>query len=300
MIDHILVPLDGSKLAEAAIPPVIQLATALQAGVKLIHVIEADAPETVHGERHLRDEQSACMYLTEQAERFPKETEVECHVHTEEVKHVAQSIASHADEMHSELIVMCAHGQGGWGERVVGSIAQQVIAVGRTPVLLLQMGEKETAREVQFRSLLVALDSNPEHEGGFQLAAEIGPKLKARINLVHVVPTMATLSGSPAAAGRLLPASASAMLDMSEAVAEKYLEGKAEPLRKSGLLVETLVLRGDPAEMVVKAGKVLSADIIVVGTHGKAGFEAFWQGSVAARIIAKSKLPILLAPVEKH
>jgi nucleotide-binding universal stress UspA family protein len=53
MFKHILVPLDGSKLAEAAIPAAASLAQTLEAPVTLLHLIEQDAPQEIHRDHHL-------------------------------------------------------------------------------------------------------------------------------------------------------------------------------------------------------------------------------------------------------
>ena len=53
--------------------------------------------------------------------------------------------------------------------------------------------------------------------------------------------------------------------------------------------------RGDPAPQVVAAAR--GSDLIVIGTHGKAGMKAFWSGSVASKIITQTHHPILLIPV---
>jgi nucleotide-binding universal stress UspA family protein len=50
----------------------------------------------------------------------------------------------------------------------------------------------------------------------------------------------------------------------------------------------------------VKAAKSFDADLIVVFTHGSAGTQAFWRGSVTARIVAKSRVPVFLVPIRKH
>ena len=55
--------------------------------------------------------------------------------------------------------------------------------------------------------------------------------------------------------------------------------------------------RGDPALAIVRTARKLSADMVVMGTHGRAGTEAFWEGSVAARVIARSRVPLLLVPL---
>ena len=72
MFKHILLPLDGSQLAEAALPVVVYLADKLKAQVTLLHIIEKNAPASVHGQRHLTNEAEACQYLQEVAEKaFP-------------------------------------------------------------------------------------------------------------------------------------------------------------------------------------------------------------------------------------
>jgi nucleotide-binding universal stress UspA family protein len=62
MFKHILVPLDGSKLAEAALPAAVSLAQTFNAPVTLLHIIEQDAPEEVHRERHLTEAREAEAY----------------------------------------------------------------------------------------------------------------------------------------------------------------------------------------------------------------------------------------------
>ena len=159
MFKHILLPLDGSQLAESALPVVAYLAEKLKARVTLLHVIEKNAPTAVHGQRHLVDNEEAYQYLEEIAEKvFPDSMEVYRHVHTEEVNQVSQSIVQHSDEFAPDLIVMCAHGEGGLRDFVVGSIAQQVIAAGSIPVLFLQPETAEKQEFSGFQNLLVALE----------------------------------------------------------------------------------------------------------------------------------------------
>ena len=69
-IRHLIVPLDGSRLAEAALPITRQLAQSLVAPVTLVHLIERHAPERIHGEHHLSSPGEAERYLTELSRRF--------------------------------------------------------------------------------------------------------------------------------------------------------------------------------------------------------------------------------------
>jgi nucleotide-binding universal stress UspA family protein len=114
MFKHIFVPLDGSKLAEAALPATAFFARCFGAQVSLVHLIEKGRPQTVHDQPHLHDEKEAAAYLGKIAASFPKEQHVNFHVHAEEVSHVAQSIVDHSmTELHSDLVIMCTHGGDG-------------------------------------------------------------------------------------------------------------------------------------------------------------------------------------------
>ena len=106
MFKHILVPLDGSQLAEAAIPFAVEFCRKLDAQITLLHVIEKDAPSEVHGQRHLTNEPESCDYLGDISERyFGFCAKVEKHVHTEEVSEVAASIVDHSGEFKPDLII---------------------------------------------------------------------------------------------------------------------------------------------------------------------------------------------------
>jgi nucleotide-binding universal stress UspA family protein len=299
MFRHLLVPLDGSHLAEAALPPAITLAHLLQAPVTLFHVIERHAPKEVHGERHLTDSEEARTYLEEVAARFPPDIHVESHVHTSEVSDVARSIVEHVGELESDLIVMCTHGRGGLRSWLFGSIAQQVLSLGTSPVLLVQPDTAGIAPPFRCRRLLIPLDGDPEHEQGLPVAATLAQVCQAALHLVMVIPTRDTLSGEQASTARLLPSTMSALLDMSQQGAEEYLHRHVTQLQAGGLPVTASVRRGAPAVIIAQTAQEAETDLIVLGTHGKAGMDAFWSGSVTPQIFSRARLPLLLVRVHK-
>ncbi len=57
------------------------------------------------------------------------------------------------------------------------------------------------------------------------------------------------------------------------------------------------VARGYPAQTIARTATQVKADLIVLGTHGKAGIDAFWAGSVAPKVSARTDIPLLLVPV---
>jgi nucleotide-binding universal stress UspA family protein len=298
MFRRLLVPLDGSHLAEAALPAAAMIAHPLKATVTLAHLIERDAPQAVHGERHLRTTEEATSYLGEIAQRFfGKEIDVTLHVHAVAVRDVARGIAEHAKEFQADLIVMCTHGKRGWRRLVLGSIAQQVLSAGHCPVLLLQPSDAGAAAPTAFRRILVALDGDPDHERSLPIAAGLAKGLGAALHLLTVVPTLGTVQGAEAATGIMLPAATAEVLDLTEDAARAHLAELARGLAAHAIAVTCTTARGDPDSRIVEEAAREQADVIVLGTHGKAGMNAFWSGSVAPHIPSKTHLPLLLIPV---
>jgi nucleotide-binding universal stress UspA family protein len=264
-------------------------------------VIEKNAPQEVHGERHLTDDEEAHRYLDEIAQKtFSPEVEVDNHVHSEEVRDVAKSITAHVSEFEPDLIIMCAHGRGGVRDVVMGSIAQQVISLGATPLLLLHPEEDWQTKPPGLSKFLIGLDGVAEHEASLNFGGDLALKLGAELQLVNVVQTPDTLQGERAAAGKLLPATTMAMLEMTESYALQYLEEKAARYRSQGMTVALQVRRGDPHKQLIKAAEATHSDVIVLGTHGKAGMGAFWSGSVAPKLVGQTRIPLLLVPVKRY
>jgi nucleotide-binding universal stress UspA family protein len=296
MFEQILVPLDGSKLAEAAIPAAVYLSKIFLSSVSLVHVIESNAPELVHGERHLGSRDEAVAYLQTIANTmFPSDVWVETHVHEEKVEDVAQAIFSHVNEFESDLAVMCTHGHGGLREVLYGSIAQQVVRQGTTPVLLIRPDNNKEG-VFQFRKIMVPLDGDPEHEQGLPIAAGVALGCEAGLHLLAVVHTVRTLPGDQALTGRLLPGATSAFLDLLAVQSKENLKEKVKGFQELGIKTTIEVKRGDPVHSIIKSALCENVDLIVMSTHGKAGTNAFWEGSVAPRVSGRTHLPLLLVP----
>ena len=300
MFKHILVPLDGSKLAEAAIPPAVSLTRKLTAPVTLLHIMEKDAPQEVHNDRHITQADEASGYLEDIVKReFPAEGQVNWHVHTAPVKDVSASIVKHAmTEFQPDLIVMCTHGRSGVRELLYGSIAQQVVAQGMTPLLLIKPGI-DAATSFKLDKIIVPLDSGPVHDDSLPVTQELASAYGSNIHLLTVIPTFTTVAGEAAAAGTLLPATTSALLDIEVENAEEDLRAHLSELKQGGFRASAEVARGDPATQILNISEKLNADLIALTTHRKAGAAAFWARSVAPNVARRARVPILLIPLEE-
>jgi nucleotide-binding universal stress UspA family protein len=298
MFKHLLVPLDGSRMAESALPAARYLASTLKASVTLVHIIERDAPQAVHGDRHLTRPDEAYSYLKNVAQSaFSDDLCVEQHVHTNQIADMARGILDHVGELTPDLIVMCTHGRGGLRTLLLGAIAQQVVARGATPVLLVRPTGRRSGAPFIITRVLVPLDGTASHEQGLPLAVELARACAATVHLVLVVPTVGTLSGHQAATGMLLPRATEAVLELVQQDAAEYLQRHLIQLEAQGISGRAEVCRGDPTGAIVATAKRAGVDLIVLGTHGKVGTDAFWSGSVAPKVSNRSRLPLLLVPL---
>ena len=295
MLRHVLVPLDGSILAEAALPAAAATAKAFDARVTLFHVVEEWAPETVHGQRHLTDAAQARAYLESVARRpLFGDREVDIHVHEARTTNVADSIMAHADELGADLVVLCTHGQGGLKGLIFGRIALRALGRGRTPILLVSPPATDEPPPFVCRSILVPLDGTAGHELALPTASVLARAWAATIHLVIVVPTAATLSGHEAATGVLMPSATRVVLDLAQRGAEEYVERLTQALRADGLSAKSYVSRGEPAVCLVDAANTVGADLVVMATHAKGALDAFWSGSLTPKLMETLRRPLLL------
>ena len=300
MLQQLLVPLDGSAAAELALPVACGLARRLRTPVTLVHVVERAAPETVHGQPHLGTADAARAYLADRARSaFPDDVTVECQVHDGSAGDVPRGILASVKAHTSTLIVMCPHGRRGLPVLLRSEVAQRIVADGGTPVLLVPPSLKMAA-EFRCRTLLVALDGNEVHEQALPLARDIAKACGATIRLVLAVPTPGTLPNGVAAAGRLLPRTSRAVLEIAREEAAEYLRRHIACLKSIGVSASADIRRGDAAKAIAAAARESDADVIVLTTHRRIGMRAFWAGSVAPRVASYSKAPVLLVPIDRR
>lgn len=140
-VKTILVPLDGSALAESALLPAAELAR--QYGARLVALRAAEAhglPMADPVERQVQAVRAAETYLAEVRERIVRErlADVETSVW---YGPAPEAIVEAARFRKVDLIVMSSHGRSGFGRLVLGSVAETVLRGTRVPILLIRPGE---------------------------------------------------------------------------------------------------------------------------------------------------------------
>ncbi|MCL4393539.1 MAG: universal stress protein [Chloroflexi bacterium] len=117
------------------------------------------------------------------------------------------------------------------------------------------------------------------------------------LHLVTVVPTTTTLSVERADAGMFLPATITAVLDLAQRGAVEYLQKTTAALQRDGLTATAEVVRGDTAPAILETAERSGVDLIVLATHGRGNFDAFWSGSVTPKVLSRADVPVLLVRV---
>jgi nucleotide-binding universal stress UspA family protein len=295
-IKTILLPLDGSKRSERALPVVRQLATALGAQVKLLHIIERHPPSSVHGESHLGSVDEATRYLDTVSERMRSEgVTVELHVHDEPEQDITQSIASHAAELDADLVVLVAHGTGGWRNLLFGRVAQQVALRGSRPALVLQDLQDGTIAPFPPKVVALPLDGpmHTEGEAVIPAAAAIATAIGASLRLITVISGI-EFSSQRGPVSTLLPSATRALSDIEEAAAVDYLDGWITKLRGAGIESSAVVVHGEPAEKTIHEAERSGADLLAIVTHPRSPLSGMLSGSVGARALTRFQGSLLI------
>jgi nucleotide-binding universal stress UspA family protein len=147
MYERVLVPLDGSRLAEGILPFILQIASPLDLEVALVHVARPIAPQAIEGTRHFTVDDVAARlkeahdYLAPVAAQL-RERGVRVTTHARHGEPVAEIVAA-ARETGSGLIAMTTHGRSGFARLLLGSVAEAVLRQAEMPVLMMRLTERQ-------------------------------------------------------------------------------------------------------------------------------------------------------------
>ncbi len=294
---RILVPLDGSVLAERAIPAATAIAQATRADILLLHVIEAAPPGEVHGKRHLATVEEAIAYLSAKAAAIANPVKVAVHVHEERSQDAAKAIGEHVEELRSDLVVIATHGSHRFGRFLRGSVAQRALFFGGAPVLILPSAGPSGPS--MWKVLVLAVDGSGEHSLPLHWLGALARALGLSIEFLLVVDTRSSLSGERATIARSMPGATSWALEAAVVAGEEWLESIRSSPALAGLAVSSDLLRGSPDKALARWTAGRNGDLVVIGTHGRAGLGALWEGSMAAKILSRLDCPVLLVPAER-
>lgn len=293
-----LVPLDGSELAERAVPVAAELARRAGAGLLLAHVHARLAADPIHIQgmpvideqlRSLRREHEQ-EYLDRASRRLGSGLNVSVALLDGPI---AATLARHAERSGASLIVMTTHGRGGFERFWVGSVADAMARLSRVPLFLVR--PEPGLAPAPIRRILVPLDGSALAETILEPALRLARlEPTAELILLTVVEPVTAFAGLPdPVLTAALPAQEATA--QQEEHARAYLEGVARRLADSGAPVR---FRVKVAESVVPAILEIvqdaQADVVALATHGRSGLVRLALGSVADKLLRGSRTPVLL------
>jgi nucleotide-binding universal stress UspA family protein len=285
---RILVPLDGSALAEAILPAARSLAERLGARLLLLHVPEHEPPAAVHGEPHLGGVPEAHAYLERQAEALRGDgVEVESHVHERPVDDVPTAVDMHTHELDADLIAMCAHGRGNLRSRLLGSIAERILRGGSVPILLRTVRQPDVPG-FDLRRLLVPLDFGHDVDAALSAARALAPPYAATVSLLCALERPAPVTS------RLLPGASALTRAIEMDDLGRRLGELADRVRDDLGDVQAVVSDQPPTEAILAASESLPADVIVLVTDAHGGLSNVYEPSTGQRLLARPDLTLLL------
>lgn len=294
MINRILVPLDGSGLAERALPLAWGIASRTGADLLLFSAVVPSEHWAGLATSTLGDateQKAAEAYLESVAE--PLRTH-RLNVRTLAVNdRAAPAICAAADAAGCDLIVMATHGRSGLGGWFAGSVAERVRHTTDTPVLMVHARRESVPQATGIGRILVPLDGSELAEEALGLAEGLARALHAGLLLAQIVPSPASLYPDEYSTQVL-----SALPAIQEA-AEDYLERLANSLRERGVEVDTHVDVGKPIASLLDIAGDGSADMIVMTTHGRSAVSRFALGSVADAVSRAVEIPCLIVHARK-
>jgi len=293
MNKKILLPLDGSKISEEALPYVIELAGKLVADVVLYHVHRNETPEQEH------IDQIYLEVITSMIERntrhiLPEGSEIQITTKMENGE-AASNICNLVDTDKLDMIIMTAASSSGLKiGKMIGSVADHVCRTVSVPVMLIRPGNVRQNIEAGslITHILVPLDGSEISKSALPVAEELATKSKAKITLFRMATELIPFYDS-ATYGMVIDYARYDEVANNLAVAEMAVLEKE--LKTSGIDATSVVGSGyDAAYQILEISKKMNIDLVVMTTHGRSGLGRWLLGNVAERVLRHSEVPLLL------
>ena len=281
MYERILVPLDGSDVAEAALPFAELIPSR---GIRLLQVEPTRVTATRDrvgaagggwGASRLERATTSHRYLERMGEGLRRQgREVEIIVESGDPAGRIVAAAAEAD-----LLVMATRGRGAGGRALFGSVADHVARHAPSPTLLVP-GRDPSALAPMATRILVPLDGSDLAEAALPVAGKLGDVLGLRLHIVRVVDPSLLLSSA----------------DAAEREAVAYLEARTKRISARDLIATSEVRGGDVVRGLLNA--IAPTDLVVMTTRGRGGVRRLLLGSVAEQLVREAAGPILLVRSE--
>ena len=265
-MEKLMVATDGSKYSESAIREAISLAKICSSNLIAVSVVKTNLEfDSVLPQFVEKAEQDAIKHLESVKAQATKEG-VNCITVVSLSEEPYEDIVRHAAKNNADMIIIGTHGKTGVKRLMMGSVTAKVIGHAPCKVMVIPKEARLT-----FERILIATDGSVYSELASREAVSIAKRTGSGLIALSV-----------------------AKKDENLPVAKETVNAVKELAERERVKVETLTLKGEPYETIVKAAEQRNAGLIVVGSHGRTGVERLLMGSVTERVIGHSKTAVLV------
>jgi nucleotide-binding universal stress UspA family protein len=296
MFDSILVPLDGSLLAECVLPQVIAIGQAFHAKIVLLHVMDKDPSDASAQFMDLLNWQinktEANLYLERITDRLEK---VGLRTKAEVLEGpVADSITEFARNQGMKLVILSSHGSSGVRKCWISSVTDKITLNAPTSVLIVRAHQTQ---EQPLRRILVPLDGSLRAEYVLPMVTLLARFHNSQVQIIHVVKTPEMACHPPLAQDDI---------DLSDRLVERNREEALQYLEKvqsvsslAAIAIKTHLIVSDNAPLAIhKIVDQEKIDMVALNAHGYSGNNPWPYGSMVNNFILYGKVPLLI--VQDH
>jgi nucleotide-binding universal stress UspA family protein len=275
MLEKIVVPLDGSKLAEAALPYAGELGAKTGSDIVLLTVLESEeAHELKNHYMYTRKVEELTKHYADKYHGNGRSEAIEVLTVTR-TGNPAEGIIDYTSRSGFPLIIMASHGRSGIGRWTVGSVADKVVKYSRwQPVMLIRAKEAHSSKSAKrlMKKALVPLDGSIESEAVIPHIMEIARSLQMEITFLKVI------SGN----------------NHAYSDAEAYLQKVCGKFKDKGVTVNYQVSVGAIAENIIDLADESAFDLVAMSTNNMNKDRLWTLGSVAQKVFLGGNTPLLL------
>jgi len=179
-----------------------------------------------------------------------------------------QEILAAAEEHNADVIVMGRRGKRGLLRRMIGDATSRAVGTAKCSVLVVPEGATMWRRRI-----LLATDGSRFSDAAAVAATRLAELCRLPVTVVSMI--------------------RESFNEERAALAEEAATRVQSHLRQKNIDADKVVLRGDPDKLILETAQSREADLIVMGTHGRTGWERVTVGSVTESVIGASKIPVL-------
>ena len=290
MYNRLMVPLDGSELAEVTLWYAARLTGRLKASLTLVYVSAPDELTSPHmHECYLKD---VVARVKKEADKAAKETGGKNI--TVEYKMLkgdpAEEIIDYADKAKIDLIILSTQGKSGIKRWPLGNVANKVIGATKKQVLLIRAkGARTDVYKGSLEKVLVPVDGSKQSESILRYITHLARELNLDVTLqhiwvrgIHTYPTLESLKRE----------------EKEKKQAENYILRLESRMKSKGVSTDVIfgdAAQGSEAEQIIRLAEEGKYGMVAMATHGWSGVERWIFGSTANKVLNEGSTPLLLA-----